>query len=103
MLWVFTRLATRIGFEPTIFGLTGQYVNRYTTGPFIFQGTSQALGNLSVCSYEKGVKRGHPCAGVTDDWPDCYGQTNGWIKILLQTPLQGTAQTINRHLLQLLT
>ena len=26
-------MATRIGFEPTIFGLTGQYVNRYTTGP----------------------------------------------------------------------
>jgi hypothetical protein len=26
-------VATRIGFEPTISGLTGQYVNRYTTGP----------------------------------------------------------------------
>ena len=26
-------MATRIGFEPTISGLTGQYVNRYTTGP----------------------------------------------------------------------
>ena len=22
-----------MGFEPTIFGVTGQYVNRYTTGP----------------------------------------------------------------------
>ena len=31
-LWL---LATRIGFEPTIFGLTGQYVNRYTTGPCV--------------------------------------------------------------------
>ena len=28
-------MATRIGFEPTISGLTGQYVNRYTTGPLI--------------------------------------------------------------------
>ena len=26
-------MATRMGFEPTIFGVTGQYVNRYTTGP----------------------------------------------------------------------
>ncbi len=26
-------VATRMGFEPTIFGVTGQYVNRYTTGP----------------------------------------------------------------------
>ncbi len=26
-------LATRMGFEPTISGVTGQYVYRYTTGP----------------------------------------------------------------------
>ena len=26
-------MATRIGFEPTISALTGQYVNHYTTGP----------------------------------------------------------------------
>ena len=26
-------MATRMGFEPTISGVTGQYVNRYTTGP----------------------------------------------------------------------
>ncbi|SVB82364.1 uncharacterized protein METZ01_LOCUS235218 [marine metagenome] len=26
-------MATRMGFEPTIFGVTGRYVNRYTTGP----------------------------------------------------------------------
>ena len=26
-------LATRMGFEPTISGVTGQYVSRYTTGP----------------------------------------------------------------------
>ena len=26
-------VATRMGFEPTISGVTGQYVNRYTTGP----------------------------------------------------------------------
>ena len=26
-------MATRSGFEPPISALTGQYVNRYTTGP----------------------------------------------------------------------
>ncbi len=31
-------VATRIGFEPTISGLTGQYVNRYTTGPEWLEG-----------------------------------------------------------------
>ena len=27
-------VATPIGFEPTIFAVTGRHVNRYTTGPF---------------------------------------------------------------------
>ena len=27
-------MATRSGFEPPISALTGQYVNRYTTGPW---------------------------------------------------------------------
>ena len=35
-----------MGFEPTIFGVTGQYVNRYTTGP---QATGPEPAQLFEC------------------------------------------------------
>ena len=44
-------MATRIGFEPTISALTGQYVNHYTTGP---QNTRDHRA-LNYCSQQASV------------------------------------------------
>ena len=42
-------MATPIGFEPTIFAVTGRHVNRYTTGPRICY-------SISICISVRLVK-----------------------------------------------
>lgn len=39
-------MATRMGFEPTISGVTGQYVYRYTTGPQWGRATLPGIANI---------------------------------------------------------
>ena len=67
------KMATSIGFEPTIFAVTGRHVNRYTTRPFYTLRATESPRTSEIISY------------LLDPWQiDLHKKTNICEKIIFR-------------------